>query len=325
MRELFQLKVSDIARISGEPIPESDLVVTRASTLHNIHENSILFVKRLTEDTLAFLRLANNCLILIPEESPTTLVDSIRSGNVVTPVPNPRLSYAKVMTAAVESVSMERQYINRNGAFIADDAVIGECTIIEPGVLLDHSVVIGSNVRIHTGAAIRSFSEIGDNTIVRENAVIGSAGFGFERDTDGTPIRLPHLGGVRIGRNVEIGVFTAVCAGTIDPTVIEDDVKVDNLVHIAHNCVIGKGALITACAELSGSVKVGQSSWIGPNASVIESRRIGDGAMIGIGAVVIKDVEPGAIVAGNPAKPTSEISRINRAVARLIADGNSNI
>lgn len=67
-----------------------------------------------------------------------------------------------------------------------------------------------------------------------------------KNNTDGIPIRLPHLGGVRIGRNVEIGVFTAVCTGTIEPTVVEDDVKVDNLVHIAHNRVIGKCALMTA-------------------------------------------------------------------------------
>ncbi|HOR79006.1 MAG TPA: hypothetical protein PLG04_09505 [Anaerolineaceae bacterium] len=181
---------------------------------------------------------------------------------------------------------------------------------------------MGSNVRIHAGAAIRSFTEVGDNTIIRENAVIGSEGFGFERDTDGTPIRLPHLGGVQIGRDVEIGVFTAVCAGTIDPTVIEDDVKVDNLVHIAHNCVVEKGAMVIACAELSGSARVGQRSWVGPNASVIESRRIGEGATVGIGAVVIKDVEPGATVAGNPAKPTAEITKVNRAIARLVADEN---
>lgn len=320
MRELFRLKVSDIARISGEPLPESDLVVTRASTLQNIHENSILFVRRLTKDNVEAVRPANKCLILLPEDSPTTLVDAIRSCNVVVPVANPRLSYAKVMAAAVGSLSMECQYINRNGAFIAADAVIGEGTIVEPGVLVDHSVVIGSNVRVHTGASIRSHSEIGDSTIIRENAVIGSAGFGFERDIDGTPIRLPHLGGVRIGRNVEIGVFTVVCAGTIDPTVIEDDVKVDNLVHIAHNCVVGKGALVTACAELSGSVTVGQRSWIGPNASVIENRTIGNGATVGIGAVVIKDVEPDATVAGNPARPTVDISKINRAILNLIAE-----
>lgn len=93
-------------------------------------------------------------------------------------------------------------------------------------------------------------------------------------------------------------MFTAVCAGTIDPTVIEDDVKADNLVHIAHNCVVEKGAVVVACAELSGSARVGQRSWVGPNASVIESRRIGDGAIVRIGAVVIKNIEPGAIVHG---------------------------
>lgn len=92
---------------------------------------------------------------------------------------------------------------------------------------------------------------------IRENAVIGNVGFGSERDTKGTLIRRPHLSGVRSGRNVEIEVFTAVCAGTIDPTVVEDDVKIDNLVHIAHNCVVGKGVLITVCAELTRSVKVG--------------------------------------------------------------------
>lgn len=320
MKELFRLRVSDIAKASGEPLPDSDLLVTRASSLHDIQNNSIVFVKKLTEDRMDSVSSACDCLILIPDDTPANFVDRIGSRNVVALVQNPRLSYAKLMTAALERVSVQYRYINRNGAFIADDAVIGEGTIIEPGAFVDHSVVIGSNVRIHTGAAIRSFSEIGDNTIIRENAVIGGAGFGFERDVDGTPIRLPHLGGVQIGRNVEIGVFTAVCAGTIDPTVIEDDVKVDNLVHIAHNCVVEKGAMVIACAELSGSVRVGQRSWVGPNASVIESRRIGEGATVGIGAVVIKDVGPGAIMAGNPAKPTAEISKVNRAIARLVAD-----
>jgi UDP-3-O-[3-hydroxymyristoyl] glucosamine N-acyltransferase len=320
MKELFRLRVSDIAKASGEPIPDSDLVVTRASSLHNIHKNSILFVKKLTEGNMASAKSASDCLILIPDDTPADLVDAMGDHNVIAQVPNPRLSYAKVMTAALKSVLVRCQYTNRNGAFVADDAVIGEGTVIEPGAFVDHSVVMGSNVRVHTGAVIRSFSEIGDNTIIRENAVIGSEGFGFERDLEGTPVRLPHLGGVRIGRNVEIGVFTAVCAGTIDPTVIEDDVKVDNLVHIAHNCVVEKGAMVIACAELSGSVRVGQRSWVGPNASVIESRRIGDGATVGIAAVVIRDVEPGAIVAGNPAKPTAEITKVNRAIARLVAE-----
>lgn len=320
MKELFRLRVADIAKASGEPLPESDLVVTRASTLRSVHANSIVFLQALTEDRIEAAKSASDCLILIPDDTPIGLVHTLRSRNVVVPVPNPRLSYARVMTAALDSVPMQCHYMERNGAFIATEAVIGEGTIIEPGTLIDSSVVIGSNVRIHAGAAIRSFSEIGDNTIIRENAVIGGAGFGFERDADGTPIRLPHLGGVRIGRNVEVGAFTAVCAGTIDPTVIEDDVKIDNLVHIAHNCIVEKSAMVIACAELSGSVRIGQRSWVGPNASVIEGRQIGDGATVGIGAVVIKDVKPGITVAGSPAKPTAEISKVNRLLARLVAE-----
>ncbi len=320
MKELFRLRVSDIAKASGEPIPDSDLVVTRASSLNSIDKNSILFVKKLTEDNMESVKSASDCLILIPDDTPTDLVDAIRVHNVIAQVPNPRLSYAKVMTVALKSVLVRCQYTNRNGAVVADDAVIGEDTVIEPGAFVDHSVVIGSNVRVHAGAVIRAFSEMGDNTIIRENAVIGSEGFGFERDADGTPIRLPHLGGVRIGRNVEIGALNSVCAGTIDPTILEDNVKTGFLIHIAHNCAIGEGAIITACAELSGSVTVGKRVWIAPNVSVAEGRQIGEGAIVGIGAVVIKDVEPGAVVAGNPAKPTAEITKINRAIARLVAD-----
>lgn len=110
--------------------------------------------------------------------------------------------------------------------------IIGNGTIIGSEAFVDHSVVIGSNVRIQTGAAICSLSEIGDNTIIRESTVIRGAGLGFELSIDGIPIRLPHLGGIQIARNVETGVFTAVRAGTMDPTVVEDDVKVGDSDHI---------------------------------------------------------------------------------------------
>lgn len=319
MREMFRLSVSDIALASGEPLPKSDLIVTRAGTLANIHANAILFSKKLTADNIAALKKARECLILIPHDAPVGIEAEIGNSNVIARVNNPRLSFAKVMTVAISTVATTHEYTNRNGAFIATDTIIGEGTTIEPGVFIDHSVTIGANVRIHAGAVIRAFTHIGDNTIIRENAIIGSEGFGFERDDEGVPIRLPHLGGVQIGRNVEIGLCNSICAGTIDPTVIEDNVKVDSLVHIAHNCFIGAGTLITACAEISGSVKVGQQVWIAPNVSIIESKQIGDGATIGIGAVVIKNVEPGAVVAGSPARPTAEISKMNRVLSRLLA------
>ena len=85
MKELFRLRVSDIAKASDEPIPDSSLVVTRASSLHNIHNNSILFVKKLTEGNMASAKSARDCLILIPDDAPADLVDAIRAHNAIAP------------------------------------------------------------------------------------------------------------------------------------------------------------------------------------------------------------------------------------------------
>ncbi len=167
---------------------------------------------------------------------------------------------------------------------------------------------------------VRAYTTIGKESIVREGAAIGVFGFAYERDECGVPIPIPHLGGgVRIGSNVDIGCYTTVCAGTIDPTVIGNDAKIDSLVHVAHNCVVGDNTMIIACAEVSGSVRIGKGAWIGPNSSVIEGRTIGgDEATVGLGAVVLADVDDRATVAGNPAIATAEISRRNRAINCLI-------
>ena len=101
--------------------------------------------------------------------------------------------------------------------------------------------------------------------------------------------------------NVEIGALNTVAGGTIHPTVVEVDVKTDDHVHIAHNCRIGPRTIITACAELSGSVRIGADCWIGPNASIRDGISVGDGAFVGIGSNVIAPVLPRAIVYGNPA------------------------
>lgn len=222
------------------------------------------------------------------------------------------------MNSVAERTRPQVRYVEHRGAFLADSAVVpGDC-LIEPGVFIDHDVILGNGVCIMSGAKIRAYSRIGDGSIIRENSVIGSAGYGFERDEGGRPIRLPHFGGVEIGSRVETGVFTVVCSGTIDPTVLEDDVKVDNLVHIAHNVHVGRASMIIACAELSGSVKVGHHCWIGPNAAVIEGVKIGDRATVGLGSVVLKDVPDGEVVAGNPARRTSDLSRLNRVLASLL-------
>jgi UDP-3-O-[3-hydroxymyristoyl] glucosamine N-acyltransferase len=105
-----------------------------------------------------------------------------------------------------------------------------------------------------------------------------------------------------MGNNIEVGALTCICRGTIDDTLIGDNVKIDDHVFIAHNVQIGENSVVIAGAEVSGSVKIGKNSWIGPQSTIINGVEIGESSMVGIGAVVTKPVTNNVIVAGNPAK-----------------------
>jgi UDP-3-O-[3-hydroxymyristoyl] glucosamine N-acyltransferase len=218
----------------------------------------------------------------------------LSEGSAVIDSSHPRLAFARALHAlfadpgfAVPEVPMRVHPTAR----ISATAVLGRGVSIGARTVVEHHVVIADGV------------SIGDDCHVKSNTVIGEAGFGFERDEDGIPVRLLHLGTVRIGNRVEIGSLNTVCRATLGVTVIEDDVKTDDHVHVAHNCRIGRGTLVTACAELSGGVDVGEFAWIGPNASIIQKVSVGDRSFVGIAANVTKPVASGASVAGNPAKP----------------------
>ena len=126
--------------------------------------------------------------------------------------------------------------------------------------------------------------------------------FGFVRDDDGSLVSFPHYGGVIIGENVDIGKHVAIDRGYLGDTVIGDGTKVDNLVHIAHNVVIGKDTMIVAGTIIGGSVSIGNRCFIGIGAMIKNGVSIGDDATIGMGSVVLKDVPPGETWCGNPAK-----------------------
>jgi len=176
---------------------------------------------------------------------------------------------------------------------------IGPGAVVEDGVTIGEGTVVGPNAVVRRGTRIGRWCEI------QSGAVLGDAGFGFERDAQNRPLRMIHLGGVRIGDYVQVGALTAVARGALEDTVLEDYVKINNLCHIAHNCRIGWGSIIGACADLCGSVTVGRNSWIAPNCSIRQKIAVGEGAIVGMGAVVVKDVPAGVMVYGNPAKPAA--------------------
>lgn len=168
---------------------------------------------------------------------------------------------------------------------------IGANTVIENNVSISNNVIIGAECMIHSGA------------------VIGADGFGFAFDADGLPVKVEHFGGVIIGNRVEIGANTCIDRGTIDNTIIHSDVKIDNLVHIAHNVVLLKGAVVVAGAVICGSAQLGENSYVAPGGIVRNQLLVGDHAFVGLGAVVTKPVSEYSVVAGVPAKEIRKVKQ----------------
>lgn len=205
----------------------------------------------------------------------------------------PRLTFAKALHAVQKNIGFERSTLPPQ---VDDTAKVSPQAFVAPGV------VIGARTIVLPFAYIGEGTIIGADCIIKSGAIVGQDGFGFERDENNLPLRILHLGGVVINNNVEVGSATTVCRGTLGDTIIEDFVKLDDHVHIAHNVKIGVGALVTACAEVSGGVQIGANAWIGPNASIIQKITIGRNSLVGIAANVTKNVPDDVVVAGNPAK-----------------------
>lgn len=198
---------------------------------------------------------------------------------------------------------------------------IGEGTYISPEVCIDPTayigcncsivgdVKIGANSVIENNVSISNKVIIGNDCLIHSGVVIGADGFGFAFGEDGYPIKVEHFGGVIIGDRVEIGANTCVDRGTIDNTLIFDDVKIDNLVHIAHNVILSKGAVVVAGAIVCGSAQLGENSYVAPGGIVKNQLQIGNNALVGLGAVVTKPVDAYSVVAGVPAK---EIRRVKQ-------------
>lgn len=174
-------------------------------------------------------------------------------------------------------------------------AAIGPFCYIGPDVKIGRGTVLGTHV------SIVGTCEIGENVLIHSGVRIGTDGFGYFMDENNIPEKVPHFGGVKIGNRVEIGANTCIDRGTLDDTVIEDDVKIDNLCHIAHNVRIGKGAMVVAQSLICGSADIGERAYIAPGAIVKNQLSVGGDAFVGMGAVVVKDVESGMVVAGVPA------------------------
>ena len=290
----MSIKASQIADFLNAALSGIDIeIASPASLSENVPDGAVTYSNGLRPLPKHY-GVTGRCLILIPED---------KAGETPAPyiaVSNPRLAFAQVMQ---KFFSANKPTGIHKTAHIEDGAAIGARARIGAFVYVGPDVILGADVGLEPHAVVVGRTQIGDGTVIRGHSVIGEPGFGFERDTEGVPQRIPHIGGVIIGRNCEIGALNTIVSGTLEATVIGDHVKTDDHVHIAHNCVIGSRVLIAAAAELSGSVRVGDDVWIGPNASLINGVVVGDNAFIGIGSVITKDVAAETTMGAVRARP----------------------
>jgi len=186
------------------------------------------------------------------------------------------------------------------GCVIADDAVIGDGVVLGPHCIIGEDCTVGAQSRLVARVTLVTRVTLGQRVLVHPGAVIGSDGFGLAFDKDHW-IKLPQLGGVRIGDDCEIGANTTIDRGALDDTVLEEDVRLDNQIQIAHNVRVGAHTAMAGCAAVAGSAKIGRYCMIGGNAGVLGHLELADRVTITAKSLVTHSIrEPGEYSSGVP-------------------------
>lgn len=211
-------------------------------------------------------------------------------------VGNPRLAMIQVAGLFLE----KKEPGVHPSAIVHADAVIDPTAHIGAGCVIGKAV-IGAGTVLMPNVVIYDDVKIGDRCLIQAGAIIGTDGLGCSRDSEGRLTKFPHLGGVAIGNDVEIGANCQIARGALSDTVIKDGCKMNGLCFIAHNCLLEENVWITGDTMLCGSVHVGKNATIFSDVIVRDQRTIGEGAKIGMGAVVVKNVPDGETWLGSPA------------------------
>jgi UDP-3-O-[3-hydroxymyristoyl] glucosamine N-acyltransferase LpxD len=288
--------VSEIAGFLCLKYEGVNITINGVSSYSDIKDGTLCFTNaNLIKSNKHALLICNNSAVV---ESSTLSIIRLN---------HPRYAFAQITSDFL--ITKPKQFIHDTVIIhphtdIAENVGIGPFSIIEVGVKIGKNSSIGNHVTLKAG------TEIGENTIIKSGSIIGDQGFGFGFSENKEPKRINHSGGVIIGDEVEVGANSVICSGTIQPTILENYVKIDDLVLIAHNCHIGSMTMIISGAVVCGSVSIGSRSWIGPNSSIIDGKSVGSNVKIGIGAVITEDVMDGTKMMGINALPLKKLVKV---------------
>ncbi len=219
---------------------------------------------------------------------------------------------AKVHPSAVvaESAQLAEGVSIGANCTVEEGVVIGENTVISPNCYIGYKTLIGTESFLYPLVSTREFTEIGDRVIIHNGTVVGSDGFGYAVQEDGSRTKIPQIGKVVIEDDVEIGANVAIDRARFGKTRIGKGTKIDNLVQIAHNVVIGEHSVLCGQAGISGSTTVGSRTILAGQSGLAGHLEVGDGAIIGAQAGVMKDVPDKAFVIGSPAMPHLQFKKM---------------
>lgn len=221
----------------------------------------------------------------------------------------PQKSGIEQMSHIASSAKLGENVYVGSFAYIADNVTIGERSKIYPQVYIGENVEIGANTTIYPGVKIYSGCKVGSNCIIHAGTVIGSDGFGFAPQDDGTYKKIPQLGIVIVEDDVEIGANTTIDRAVMDATIVRKGVKLDNLIQVAHNVEIGENTVMAAQVGISGSTKVGKRCMVGGQVGLGGHISIGDNVNIGAQSGIISNIKPDAKIIGSPAIPVKDFFR----------------
>ncbi|MGZ9709601.1 UDP-3-O-(3-hydroxymyristoyl)glucosamine N-acyltransferase [Glaciimonas sp. GNP009] len=296
-----------VERLGGQLIGDADIAISGIAPLSDATATQITFLSNPKFRSQAIQSQAAAIVLSVADDA--FLSVGFQGTRIV--VTNPYAYFARVAQIFVElnaplvnagihpsavidpSASIAATaYIGAN-VVIDAEAVIADHAHIGPGCVIGRAVKIGSMTRLHAHVTIYAECEIGQRGIIHSGAVIGADGFGFANDA-GTWVKIPQTGRVMIGDDVEIGANTTIDRGALSDTVIEEGVKLDNQIQIAHNCHIGAHTAIAACAGIAGSAKIGKYCSIGGAAMIHGHITIVDHVHVSAGTLALRSIlEPG--------------------------------
>lgn len=327
----MNISPEEIARMTGGRLEAAGgNPVTGINPVEQAGPGDLSFID--SAEKLETLGACRAAVVLLPEEAAGKA--RAAAGTSLIYVKNPRYAFALMLRELEKELAGPRRTGRHPSAVVADsasvdpEAWIGPCCVVEDGAVVGagasldancfvgRGASIGEGTRLHPGVSVLARCSVGKRCAIHAGTVIGSDGYGYVR-TGGRHEKVPQLGRVEIGDDVEIGANCAIDRAALDKTVIGDGNKIDNLVHIAHNVKTGKNCLILGQVGIAGSTEVGDNVIISGQAGVTDHVKIGANSIVMGRSGVIADLPEGSIVFGPFGRPRREFMRIEATLSKL--------